>query len=185
MIVGQTVQRFRFLVRALTLTATRRRFDVLDELESDHIRIEMLFLALRLSDDRKEWERAFYRLKRSLTLHIQLEESIFYPACARHEELREKIAESLEEHQQIKRALSDIHKLDPKDETSRAHIKVLFDEVEHHVGEEERHLFPVVRRYLSISELERMAEKVRATRKRAQPKRAPIKRGKAPAKVAA
>ena len=56
------------------------------------------------------------------------------------------LLESLEEHLGIKRVLADLIDLDASDETFDAKTKVLQEQVEHHVGEEEDDLFPKVKK---------------------------------------
>jgi len=68
------------------------------------------------------------------------------------------LLESAEEHLAIKRVLADLLQLDASDETFAAKIKVLEDEVAHHVEEEEEELFPRVERMFDDEALESLGE---------------------------
>jgi iron-sulfur cluster repair protein YtfE (RIC family) len=50
-------------------------------------------------------------LRQELETHTHIEESIFYPAMQKHEELKDMVLESLEEHKQVKTSLIDLGNL--------------------------------------------------------------------------
>src|SRR3954468_22215762 len=81
----ESLQRAAFLFRVLT----RRKLDLLDQLEADHLRIEFLFFQWRFARARMRREEILNTLQRELLLHFQLKESVFYPACEKIPELRE------------------------------------------------------------------------------------------------
>ena len=58
--------------------------------------------------------------------------------------------------------LADLLKLDAKDKTFEAKLKVLKEQVEHHVGEEEKELFPKVKEALNKEELEALGKTMEA-----------------------
>src|SRR4051794_4128620 len=93
----ESIQRVRFFFRTLT----SRRLDVLDWLEKDHIRIEMLFLRWRFTKVNGR-SLIFESIKKELQSHSDLEETLFYPACEKILELKDLITESYEEHNQYK-----------------------------------------------------------------------------------
>jgi uncharacterized protein (DUF885 family) len=70
------------------------------------------------------------------------------------------LLESLEEHLGIKRVLSDLIDLDASDETFDAKAKVLQEQVEHHVEEEEDDLFPKVRKIFDEETLVAIAQQM-------------------------
>jgi hemerythrin-like domain-containing protein len=67
----------------------------------------------------------------------------------------------MDDHRDIKSILSDIVDVSVSDPNFDAKLKALRDAVERHVQNEERRLFPKVRRVLSPTELEDMAHKMR------------------------
>ena len=75
----------------------------------------------------------------------------------------EILLESVEEHLAIKRVIADLLQLDADDETFAAKIKVLEDEVAHHVEEEEETLFPRVERMFDDEALESLGDAMEDT----------------------
>lgn len=124
----------------------------LDLLESQHREVEDLFEQLEDAESDDDCEQIFIQLADKLAMHAKIEETHFYPAV-RANRTEDILDESLEEHLAIKRVLADLIAMDLDDDTFDAKIKVLEEEVEHHVDEEENELFPKVRRLFSEDEL--------------------------------
>jgi hemerythrin-like domain-containing protein len=91
-----------------------------------------------------------------LAVHAAIEDQHFYPATrtARTEDL---LREAVEEHLSAKRVIADILDSDPSDPQFSAKVKVLKEQIEHHVKEEETELFPKVQKLFSKDELEDLA----------------------------
>jgi hemerythrin-like domain-containing protein len=68
--------------------------------------------------------------------------------------------EAVEEHLAAKRIISDLLDTDAADEQLKARVKVLKEQIEHHVHEEEEELFPAVKNLLEPEELEELAEEM-------------------------
>src|SRR6202140_26491 len=121
-------------------------------LKNDHKKVEKIFSDLEnKTDDRRA---LFPELDRELTVHAEIEEKIFYPAAKQAEPTRDLVLESIEEHKQIKMVLADLEQTDMRTAEWGAALKVLKEDVMHHVGEEEDELFPKVRKVLSKQQLE-------------------------------
>ena len=121
-------------------------------LKDDHKKVEKIFSDL---ENKRDDRRALFpELDRELTIHAEIEEKIFYPAAKGAEPTRDLVLESIEEHKQIKMVLSDLEKTDKTTEVWGAALKVLKEDVMHHVGEEENELFPKVKKVLSKQQLE-------------------------------
>jgi hemerythrin superfamily protein len=105
------------------------------------------------------------RICKLLTVHSQLEEELLYPAA--REALRagdaHLVAEANVEHASVKDLIEQIQGLGTVDEQYEAKVTVLGEYVRHHVGEEERELFPKLER--TSLDLESLGERL-ATRKR-------------------
>ena len=81
-----------------------------------------------------------------------------------HEELREIVLESYEEHKQIKTLLREMDR--SSGEKFKAKLKVLKENVEHHAEEdEEGKLFPEVRKTVDKATLEQLGEELQAAKK--------------------
>ena len=106
-------------------------------LKQDHQRVKELFEQCEGSEDKKEQKQIFKEIKSELEVHARIEETIFYPEMEEHEDLRDMVLESLEEHKQMKTVLREMSKLSPSSEKFKPRFKVLKDDVEHHAEEEE------------------------------------------------
>lgn len=131
--------------------------NAIDLLKQQHREVEDLFEKFEGSGERarKTRERLCRDLADRLAIHAEIEERIFYPE-SKQEDTAELLRESVEEHLSMKRLLADVIEAETDDEQLDARIKVLKEQVEHHVEEEEGELFPKVRRACSAEELEDM-----------------------------
>ena len=125
--------------------------DAIELLKNDHQKVEKIFAAMEKKEER---QRRFPELDRELSVHAEIEERIFYPATKEAEPTRDLVLESIEEHKQIKMVLADLEQTDKTTDEWGAALKVLKEDVMHHVGEEETDLFPKVRKVLSKDQLE-------------------------------
>ena len=123
-----------------------QKHDVIELLKTDHATVKKLFESeKRLTKaDGKKKEAIFNQIKAALSVHATIEEEIFYPAVksARSEQLKDEAREAYEEHKQIKSLLAQIAGITSADESYDMKIKVLKEDVEHHVKEEETEMFP-------------------------------------------
>jgi hemerythrin superfamily protein len=139
--------------------------DAVELLKQDHQKVKQLLTEAKETEDRKEQRQLFKEIKNELDTHARIEESIFYPAVAGHEELKETILESIEEHKQVKTLLREMSRLGSTSEKFKAKLKVLADNVEHHAEEEEEQvLFPKVRKLMNSSQLEELGEELEAAK---------------------
>jgi len=131
--------------------------DAIQLLKDDHQKVEKIFSSMERKENR---QRLFPELDRELTVHATIEEQIFYPAAKEAEPTRDLVLESIEEHKQIKMVLADLEQTDKTTDVWGAALKVLKEDVMHHVGEEEHELFPKVRKVLSKQRLEDLGTRV-------------------------
>ena len=80
-----------------------------------------------------------------LTKHSMIEEEIFYPAVRKAIKDDDLMDEALVEHSAAKDLIAQIQDMDPTDELFDAKVKVLSEQIDHHVEEEEGEMFPKVR----------------------------------------
>lgn len=164
-------------VPTLVKRVSKAQLDAMDLLKLDHMKVELLFMQIRATRDKKVREKLVRSLAKELETHARLEESIFYPECEKHEELRDQILESYEEHDQIKTLLADIQSSPSGSPQFMAKLTVLMEDVNHHVQEEEETLFPKVRETLQSRAIARLtaelqqAKQGRASSKNANPKK--------------
>lgn len=126
--------------------------DAITLLKNDHREVEKLFKELEKGKNR---EQLFKELKNALDVHAEIEEKLFYPAVRDAKQTHDIVIESFEEHKQVKMVLMDLEKADKNTEHWLAGVKVLMEDVQHHVGEEENDMFPKVKdKILSREQLE-------------------------------
>jgi hemerythrin superfamily protein len=164
--VKQIIQRTGFFFRTLT----RRKLDAFDLLEADHIRIEFLLFQWRMTNDRARREELFSIIKKELLAHTSLEETYFYPACEKITEAKRLILDSKEEHKQIKHLLREISSFSQGNEKVTAKMKVLAEEVQNHVKNEENVLFPRIRTFMKKNQLDRLSRDLRQAKQVRQQK---------------
>lgn len=134
--------------------------NAIEMLEEQHREVDALFAKAEKASGKPK-AALFARIGDALAMHATIEERIFYPAV-RAKRTEDILLESLEEHLGIKRVLADMLAIDVADETFDAKLKVLKENVEHHVDEERSDLFPKVRKLLDKETLEALAQEMQA-----------------------
>lgn len=150
--------------------------DAISLLTRDHREVEQLFKQFEKLTDRaaRSKKKIVLKVIRELAIHAAVEEMLFYPAVRtaglkadtrKGEEAADTVLESLEEHHIVKWTLSELEKLEPGAERFEAKMKVLMENVRHHVEEEENELFPNVRRLLGAKALEELGARMEKAKK--------------------
>ena len=136
-------------------------------LKEDHQKVSDIFKKLEETTERAEKTRTelFARLKQELDVHAHIEEKIFYPVLRREAETREITLEGFEEHKVVKRLLTELEANDPTSEQWTAKLKVLKENVEHHVEEEEGEMFKSAREVLSAQQLQELGAQMEEEKK--------------------
>src|ERR671921_2290982 len=131
-------------------------------LKEDHQKVSGLFQQLEPTTERAEKTRTelFAKLKEELDIHAKIEESIFYPSIKQAAETREIVLEGFEEHHVIKMLLKELEAVPVDTEQWTAKLKVLQENVEHHVEEEEGEMFQKARQVLSEDEINQLGARM-------------------------
>jgi hemerythrin superfamily protein len=141
--------------------------NALELLKTDHQKVKELLKKAEGSKNEKQQRQLFDQIKAELETHAHIEETIFYPAVAKNEELKDMVLESLEEHKQVKTLLREMENLSSDSEKFGPKLKVLTENVEHHaVEEEEGKMFPKVRKFMKSSELEELGQELEAAKEK-------------------
>jgi hemerythrin superfamily protein len=139
--------------------------DALELLKQDHQKVKELFKQGQQMEDKKQQKQIFKEIKSELETHARIEETIFYPAMQEHDELKDMVLESLEEHRQMKTVLRELGKLSASSERFKPKFKVLMDDVKHHAEEEEEgKMFPKIRKLIKGDELAQHGEDLEAAK---------------------
>jgi hypothetical protein len=141
--------------------------DALTLLKTDHEKVAGIFEQLEPTTERavKTREELFARLKQELDVHAHIEEAIFYPVLKQEAETRAITLEGVEEHHVIKTLLKELAGMEVDSEQWTAKLKVLKENVEHHVEEEESEMFKGARAALSKQQLEELGTRMEAEKK--------------------
>jgi hypothetical protein len=111
--------------------------DAIALLKADHRKVEQLFAAFEEAKGASRKEKLAREICTELKIHTMIEEEIFYPAFEGKIE-QDLLDEAYVEHDGAKVLVNDIEAAEPDEEFYDAKVKVLSEEIEHHVKEEER-----------------------------------------------
>jgi hemerythrin superfamily protein len=112
--------------------------DAITLLKEDHRKVEELFKQFEKAKGDGRKERLSRQICLELTIHTKLEEEIFYPACEGSVE-EDLLKESYVEHDAAKLLIAEIEAgTGESDEFFDSKVKVLQEQIDHHVEEEEK-----------------------------------------------
>ena len=116
--------------------------DAIGLLVADHREVKGLFKQFEdLSDRSKSSKKKIAdQICHALTVHTQIEEKIFYPAVRKAIKDDDLMDEAEVEHASAKDLIAQIQEMDPGDDLYDAKVKVLSEQIEHHVAEEEKRM---------------------------------------------
>lgn len=126
--------------------AARRSKDALAFLKQDHRTVEGLFKQFEEATDGRTRSSLMRRIAQALTVHAQIEEEILYPAARQELEDHDLLNEAQVEHDSAKKLIAEIEQMRPSEQLYKAKVTVLKEYVKHHVKEEERELFPLLKK---------------------------------------
>ena len=127
-------------------------------LTDDHRAVKKLLRELESTTERgvKTREELFTRIKADLTVHEIIEEEIFYPALKEHPKAKDIVLEAYEEHNVVDTLMGELSSLPFDDERCGAKAKVMQENIEHHIEEEEGDMFKKARQVFDEAELEEL-----------------------------
>ena len=139
-------------------------------LTDDHAKVKKLLDQLEATTERgvKTRQELFTRIKAELTVHEVIEEEIFYPALKEHPRAKEIVLEGYEEHNVVETLMGELSALPFDDETWGPKAKVMKENIEHHVEEEEGEMFSKARQVFDKAELEELGARMEARKEQAQ-----------------
>jgi hemerythrin-like domain-containing protein len=158
-------------------SSTKRRsatrpVDAIGLLKADHRSIESLFKRFESSGERafKTKQKLIDRVISELSVHAFIEEEVLYPTAKKEiAAAKGDVLEAIEEHHVVKWQLQELTDLDPADERFTPKVTVLAENVRHHVKEEERELFLLLRSSFERTRLLELAAELEKA-KRVAPK---------------
>ncbi len=136
--------------------------DAIALLEDDHRKVKKMLAEGEATTERAEKTRAelYAALRREMEVHERIEEEIFYPALKAHPKARDIVLEGFEEHHVVDEIMGELGNTDVDDETWAAKFKVMKENIEHHIEEEEGEMFAQARQAFDEPELEDLGSKM-------------------------
>jgi hypothetical protein len=113
-----------------------KKQDAISLLKADHRKVEELFEKYESARSKKT--DIAKQICMELTIHTMIEEEIFYPACREAGVESDIMDEANVEHDGAKALIAELESGSPEDEFYDAKVKVLSEEIKHHVKEEEK-----------------------------------------------
>jgi hypothetical protein len=110
--------------------------DAIALLKADHRKVETLFEQFEGAGSAAAKRKLAHQICTELKIHTAIEEDIFYPAFRGKIE-DDMLDEAYVEHDGAKVLINDIEAGSPEDDFYDAKVKVLSEEIAHHVHEEE------------------------------------------------
>ena len=114
----------------------RKSPDAIALLKAGHRKVEALFEKYETARGRKA--EIARQICLELTIHTLIEEEIFYPACRGAGVESDMMDEANVEHDGAKTLIAELENGGPDDDFYDAKVKVLSEEIKHHVKEEEK-----------------------------------------------
>ena len=112
--------------------------DAIKLLKDDHRQVEEWFDDFENTNSASKKQKLANQICLALTVHAQIEEEIFYPACREAGVEDDMMDEADIEHEGAKKLIAEIEASAPGDDHYDARVKVLSEMIKHHVKEEEQ-----------------------------------------------
>ena len=142
--------------------------NAIELLKEDHDKVDKLFQKVKATPD-GDHKELFEQIKSELDVHTHIEETIFYPRLLKEgdEELQSIVKEGIEEHRQAKMFMRELSALSEDSEKFEPKLKVLMEDIEHHVQEEEGEMFKMIEEQFDATVLEELGKELEAEKKKA------------------
>lgn len=139
-------------------TAAARTPDAIKLLTQDHKEVKALFKEYeklcKADADESQKQALAEQICEMLTVHAQIEEELVYPAAYEALDESDLVDEAQVEHASAKDLIAQIRGMQPSDELYDAKVTVLGEYIDHHVKEEEKEMFPKLKKTeLDLKEL--------------------------------
>ena len=140
--------------------------NAIELLKEDHDKVDKLFQTVKANED-ADHKDTFEKIKAELDVHTHIEETIFYPKLKEEgdEELKKIVLEGFEEHHQAKMFLRELSNLVDDSEKFQPKLKVLMEDIEHHVQEEEGKMFIMVQEQFDEYALQMLGQEMEKEKK--------------------
>jgi hypothetical protein len=133
--------------------------NALDLLKEDHDVLKK-YLEMAEEDGQHDKRDLMGRIATHFREHEDIEERIFYPALKEHPKAKDIVLEGYQEHHVVDVLLQELEAMPVQDERWAAKLKVLKENVEHHIEEEEGEMFKKARSVFDKHELDHLGTRM-------------------------
>jgi hemerythrin superfamily protein len=138
-------------------------------MKADHDRMKKLFDEALEDKDPDARAELLHQIRAELMAHERMEEDVFYPALrSGGEKAKEIVLEGYEEHHLIDVILDELLEVPEDADHWQAKLKVLKENLEHHITEEEGEMFKRATQALGKETLEELGRKMEQVKRAAQ-----------------
>ncbi|MBK7749413.1 MAG: hemerythrin domain-containing protein [Candidatus Obscuribacter sp.] len=128
------------------MPARTKSMDITVLLHEDHQLVRELFFAFSKAEEDAEKEKLVKQILTELFIHAKVEEEIVYPLLDEEGKDGEEFkGEAENEHKVVKYMMAEIANLESNGDELKSKMTVLCELIEHHVKEEEKEMFEMLR----------------------------------------
>jgi hypothetical protein len=143
--------------------------NALDLMHKDHRELKEMLEQVEKEESGRAREQLLDTIRTELVAHERMEEEVFYPALKGHKNAKDIVLEGYEEHHVVDVILDELMDVPPDTDLWKAKMKVLKENIEHHIKEEEGEMFKKARAVFEREELTALGERMLAVKEEALP----------------
>jgi hemerythrin superfamily protein len=141
--------------------------NAIDLMTKDHKHLKTLLTRAVTAQGEERREELIDTLRTELVAHERMEEEVFYPQLRDNKKTHDIVLEGYEEHHVADLILDELLDMPADTDMWQAKVKVLKENIEHHIEEEEGDMFKKARKVLSEEELEQLGTRMEAVKREA------------------
>ena len=142
--------------------------NAIDLIQRDHEKMKVLMTRAVTADAGERREELLEKLRIELVAHERMEEEIFYPPLRDNPKTHDIVLEGYEEHHVADLILDELLETPADTDVWHAKMKVLKENIEHHMHEEEDEMFKKARKVFTEAELEDLGRRMEAIKQEAK-----------------
>jgi Hemerythrin HHE cation binding domain len=137
-------------------------------LEKDHQEVKKLLDQGESASEADAREKLFDSIRKEMEIHEAIEEEIFYPALNERADDASIVLEGYEEHHVVDLIMGELTALAFEDESWPAKFKVMKENIEHHIEEEEGEMWKAAQKAFSGDQLDALGREMEERKKELQ-----------------
>jgi len=151
----------------VTQTSDKSDMNIQDVIRMDHHKVSMLLTEIENTNDPKKIEEYFGQVYKDLSVHLEAEEQVVYPAVR---PFYQENQELYDEQADLKVMLEEIKSMNSSDSMFKAKVERLKIAVKAHFTQEENTMFAAIRNNCSDDQCEQLATQFKSAKAKLQDK---------------